>query len=136
MSSEQVGILVSMAIAIVGWVSTYVQNRERFARLEVKVDTMWDFQLRRAESEAVKLGIGRRNSPLKINEDTKKWFEPLEKKLKSFYQSQGCKLNNRDLAIAIEKNFGDEIASVVCIPKGLTDGSCLLIAIAVAKNKD
>lgn len=135
MTLEQAGIIVSILTAIFASIFSHTQWRERFAKLEVKVDTMWDFQLRRAESEAVKLGIGRKNSPFKLDDKAKEWIKPLEQKLKTFFAEKGCKLSDRDLAIEIERNFGEEITSVVCIPKGLSDGACLLIALAVMKDE-
>jgi len=42
------------------------RNAERIARIEVKVDTLWDFQMRRAVAEAVSKGVATINSPLKV----------------------------------------------------------------------
>lgn len=112
----------------------------RIDRLEDKVTTIWEFQMRRAATEAIQKGIGYMNSPLIIDQEAKAWFDELAEKLQAFYASLDKNISDTDLALEIEKKFGDDIVKVVCIPKGLYQGACLLIAAAVAKdcpeNKD
>ena len=110
------------------------RNAERIARIEVKVDTLWDFQMRRAVAEAVTKGVASVNSPVKVNGHAMKWAACLADELQSFYARAGSHLCDRDLYIELERQFGDRILMNVCIPKGISHGACLLIAAAVARD--
>ena len=123
--------LVAGATAIGVWINL----KEKLAKLEVKVDTMWDFQMRRAMAEAVTKGVATMNSPLTIDEKTAMdWLGNLVLPLREFYGRFGKNLTDRDLMLAIERQFGNQIVRQVCVPHGLKDGSCLIIAAAVAKQ--
>lgn len=110
------------------------RNAERIARIEVKVDTLWDFQMRRAVAEAVSKGVATINSPLKVTGHAMKWAACLADELQSFYARVGSDLCERDLYIELEREFGDRLLMNLCIPKGVSHGACLLIAAAVAKD--
>lgn len=106
----------------------------KLATLEVKVNTMWDFQLRRAYSESIQKGVATINSPLTVTPEAKEWMNELAVKLRDFYSKLGRHLTERDLAIEIERRFGEEILHKVCIPNGLYEGACLIIAMEIAKE--
>lgn len=106
----------------------------RLDRLEERVTTMWEYQLRCAHSEAVERGVGTMNSPIVINEQSKSWFGELAPALREFYQKEGKNLSFNDLSLEMERRFGAEMFKKVCIPYGISQGSCLLIAIEVAKE--
>ncbi len=106
---------------------------ERTASLEVKVNTMWEFQLRRAEAEVVQKGLGSKNSPLIINDDAKDWLVEMAPQLRKFYVGVSDQPDS-DVLLLLEKEFGAELMEKVCIPRGLGHGACLLIALAVAKG--
>lgn len=106
----------------------------KFGQLATKVDTMWEFQMRRAVSEGVKQGVLRRNSPIALDENAKQWMSGLAGQLRTFYARQGRRLTEADLALEIERRFGDRILHEVCIPNGLFQGSCLVIAMQIAKE--
>jgi len=107
----------------------------KFSRMEVRVETMWDFLMRRAVSEAIQKGIATLNSPVEISNDAKLWMKELSNELRRFYQRIGRQLSDRELALEIERRYGDQILKQVCIPNGLFQGVCLLIAVAVAKEE-
>lgn len=136
MTTELAGVLIAIIVAVIGWAETRMSMRERFAKLEVKVDTMWDFQLRRAEVEAINKGMASRNSPLLINPEAMKIFNGMTEELRSFYDGFGRKLTDAELALEIEKHFGARIAMEVCLPYKMTNGECLVIAVAVAKGEN
>jgi hypothetical protein len=108
----------------------------RFAKVELKIDTIWDFHMRRAQSEAVKLGIATMNSPVKVSDEAKEWMAPLIAPIREFYKGLGRRMTERDLYIEIERRFGEQILREVCIPHGLSQGACLLIAVQAVRDGD
>jgi hypothetical protein len=108
----------------------------KISTLETKVDTMWAFQMRRAASEAVSLGIGKMESPLTLNDDAIKTLDPIRGELESFGKtmiSNGC--GDAQVLLEIEKQFGDKLLSDTCIPMRMSHGACLLLAYAIAMQK-
>jgi hypothetical protein len=134
MTLEQFGIIIGIATGLLSLLSVIYFGTVKMTKIEVKVDTMWDFQLRRGWSELAIKGKARANSPLVLNEETKEWMGDLAQELKAFYSKLGRHLNDRELAIEIEQKYGDQILRKVCIPNGLSEGACLIIALQVAKE--
>jgi hypothetical protein len=137
LSLEQVGILVAILGGLLGWLDAKYTMRERFAKIEVKVDTMWDFQMRRGSVEAIAKGIVKANSPLQlVPEVYSQWFKSMESDLWALY-SQSSQLSYANLLLKIERVFGDRLVREVCIPRGIQEGACLIAAAAVAcKNPE
>lgn len=106
----------------------------KLSRLELKVDTIWDFLIRRASAEVVQKGLGGFNSPLIINDEARDWFNGLAEDLKKFYANQGRHLSKRELYFEIERRFGDRLLKEICIPRGLNLGACLIIAQEIAQD--
>lgn len=109
---------------------------ERLLQVEQRIELLWEFQLRRAKVEALRQEIGTVNSPLKISEEAKSWMKELAHELRAFYRKLGRTLSETQLAEEIERRFGKEIVEKVCLPHGLFQGACLLIAMEVAKEMD
>lgn len=109
---------------------------DKIRELEERIDLLWEFQLRRAKVEAKEKGVGEINSPIKISEEAKLWMKELTNELKAFYRKLGRTLSETQLAEEIEKRFGKEIVEKVCLPHGLFQGACLLIAMEVARSTD
>lgn len=115
------------------WVA-HRNSIERIATMEVKVNTMWEFQMRRAQGEAVQTGIATKNSPLIFTEESKAWLSDIAPAMQAFYNDKGKNLGDTDLAIEIERMWGEHILDTVCIPRKLSHGACLLLAIEVARG--
>lgn len=107
----------------------------KLAGLEVKVNTVWDFLMRRAMSEAIHSGVGGLNSPFELKPAAKEWMQVMASDLRAFYAKLGRKLTDAELALEIERHFGQRILEQVCIPHGIYQGACLLIAVELAKEK-
>ncbi len=118
---------VGMILAIGGVIWNMMRMSGRFATLELKVDTMWDLQWKRAASEAVKAGIATRNSPVIINDEAKGWAEPLLPAMRDFYLTLGRRMSDGDLMLEIVRRFDDDIITQICIPHGLSEGACILL---------
>ena len=130
-----IGAIIGALTGIVSIASVVYLAGTKLAALEVKVDTIWDFIIRRAMSEAVFKGIGVINSPLKITPAAYKMMTYFEPELRTFYQQHGQGLQDRQFLFEIERRFGERLVKDVCIPNGLLMGACLLIALSVAKGE-
>lgn len=135
MSAVSIAAVASMILSCISIVSVIYMTAYRFGKLEVKVDTMWDFQMRRSFAEAVRTGVGTMNSPLQLSPSAKATLDPLKEDLQKFWDDHRDK-TNIDFIMLLESRFGDELLKRVCIPLGLSHGACLLIALAVAKDTD
>lgn len=120
-----------LGLTILSWLAylTY-----RAGQQNVKIETLWHFLLRRAEGEAIEKGIAVKNSPLTITPEAKAWMAELAEQLRKFYERLGYRLTETEMAHEIERRFGREISERVCIPNGISQGSCILIAMEVAKE--
>ncbi len=75
------------------------------------------------------------NSPFRVTDEAKRWMSDLLPPLREFYANLGRrKITDAELALEIERRFGDQILQKVCIPHGLHMGAGLLIAIAALKE--
>lgn len=109
-------------------------SAERFACVELKVDTMWDFQMRRGYAEGRMSDIITRNSPLRVRQDLWDALAPLHEALKAFYCDGGSHMNERDQFVELESRFGERLVDAVCIPLKISQGQCLLGAAIVGRR--
>lgn len=127
--------IVSLATAIASFIGTLYIAGIKLAKIEVKVDTMWGFLMHRAEVSLINGGYGERKSPLTVYPEAKKLLEPLLPDLIKIYEDAKKKrLNDKAVAMEIEKKLGREIVDQVCIPYQMNLGECLIIALACAKE--
>jgi hypothetical protein len=125
----------SIVLSLISVLSVFYLGSVKIAKIEVKVDTMWDFQMRRAFSEAVKTGVGTVNSPLTFVPEFRAKLDPMKNDLRSFWEKYKY-LPVQDFIVQLEAYFGNRITKEICIPLGLSHGACLLMALAVAKDVD
>jgi hypothetical protein len=127
--------LLTAATGLLSLLGTFAYISSRLAKLELKVDTLWEFQMRRALSEALNKGVLAQNSPVRITDRARAWFsDALKTALGDFYREGGYRLGETELAQAIERAFGDRLAREICIPNNLDSGSCILAAIELARE--
>lgn len=109
---------------------------ERVAQMEVKVDTLWEYQVTRAKTEALVKGAMTENSPLVVSPHAREVYDHsgLTKALQKFYKEEGSSMNDVDLFIAIYKRFKEEIVRKACVPLRLHNGACFLIAVKLAQE--
>ena len=123
---ELVGIFATLATVIV-----------KFTRLNDKVDIMWSFLVRRAQSEAVLCGIATPTDEgtFMINEKGQHLIPPmLANDLRSFYRTLDPDISDAELKLKIEGKFGDRVLREVCVPSKVFLGACLVAAVGVAKS--
>ena len=137
-----IAAIVSSLWLAVNWVARNVCDtatapiKRELAVQGLKVDTMWSASMRRAEAGAVIRGMGTMNSPVVFNAETLSWADGMKDDLQAAYRAdwRHLGLSNDDLCLAIERRFGQRIVREICIPHGIADGTCLLLAAAVAKG--
>jgi hypothetical protein len=109
----------------------------KMARIEDRVETLWNFHIRRGMVEAVHKGVADMNSPIEMRDDSLKVVEGLREDLLDWYEKLGRPdITNRDLFIEIEKHFGDRLLFEVCKPYGFKEGTCILLCIAVIRGNN
>lgn len=110
-----------------------VRHSMNYGALNLKVDTMWAFQMRRAQSEIVEGGHGTKNSPLSIMPEVQQRLEPIRTELETFGDAHHA-LCDGDFLLKIEEIFGPRLLDIICIPCKMSHGACLLVAMSVAKK--
>ncbi len=62
-------------------------------------------------------------------------IQPLKQELRRFFLLQNRHVSDLELAMEIERRFGDLLIEKVCKVLGLDDGGCWHLAIAAAKGE-
>jgi len=118
-------------------VKVFFSVAQKIAEIEVKVDTMWMFTLRRGQSEAIVDKLMKQNSPLVVTEKAYEIIKPILPELQVLYKEVCATkpdIDDASLALIIEQRLGDRILQEICIPYGLYLGACLVIAVEAAKG--
>jgi len=130
-----VGVTINWVISLSSLLGVVWISAVKITALEVKVNTIWSFLMKRALSEALVQGVATRNSPVRVTDEAKRWMRDLLPAIREFYATLGRQnITDEELALEIEGRFGDLILHEVCIPHGLFMGACLLIAIQAVKD--
>ena len=107
---------------------------DRLERLQKNQDAMWTFQMQRGKSAGLNDGLLVMNSPPVPVPEAIEWFEPLKSDLAAFYREFGTRgMTDEQLMLEIQKKFGAVIVDMICTPRKLNEGTCLIIALYVAK---
>lgn len=129
-------VLLTLAFSIYSANRGNLRRHEReLAEIRIKVETMWNFLLRRGAVEGIKEGLLTLNSPLRLAGKSSEIFVHLADELQQFYREKAPALSEKELSLAIEREFGSRLVHEICIPNGISLGVCLLIATAVAKGE-
>lgn len=113
--------------------------KTRLAAGDVKIEFVWDHLRRRALSEGLNKGLVDMNSPIKLTQFSRKYFEyadDLRKALKEFGMNEGKNLNYNGLFTEIDKRFGERIMQEVSKMHGMHYGACLTAAIEIARGDE
>jgi hypothetical protein len=131
--SRAIDLIPVLAILCAG-ILNLIKISSRFGALETKVNTMWEFQMRRAVSEAIANKVGTQNSPLTITTKAQAFLDPIKDELRTYWKFYGHKLTEFDAMLQLEQMFGDRLLNLICLPCGLSHGACLVVALSVAKG--
>lgn len=108
------------------------------SKTKEKTDVAWEFQMRRATVEALKKEEPMM-SPTELVEASmvpatvRLAFKPIVPQLRAFYEGLNT-LDDGEIALQIEKRFGDWIVRNVCVPLFQTNGECLIFAVRLAQE--
>jgi hypothetical protein len=132
--SDQLGVYLGAAVSIVSLCGTVAYLAVRIARIELKANTVWDFIMRRALSEALEHGLLTKNSPLVVTKLAEDVFAAIKPDLIVWYNREGSRLGERDLFEAVERTFGERLTNEICVKLGLDKGGCVTTAIEIMKK--
>lgn len=133
MTATDVAAWASVAMSLFSLASVFYFVGVKLATLQVKVDTMWEFTLRRGKSEAIRDGLAVMNSPIKPKPEALGLMEPIADDLRAISAKAGA-VSDADLAALIEHHLGDKMLHKVCIPNKMALGACLFLAIEYLKR--
>ncbi len=68
-----------------------------------------------------------------IEDEAKEWVGFIKEPLQELYKNNKG-MRDRDFMLEIERAFGNDLLTKVCIPYNLDRGACLFIAMKVAKE--
>jgi hypothetical protein len=137
MDATYIAAWAGAAMSCLSLVSVFYFAGIKMATLTVKVDTMWTFMMKRAVSEAVGNDLMKHNSPLEITAKGYNYIKPMANEMWQYYQKHAIsasKLNDADLALAIERDFGERLLKEICIPNNLLFGECIILAIEAVRK--
>ena len=105
--------------------------------MSVKLDTLWDKDMRRDKGDGVDKGYARWNSPYIVDEKVRPWFaDPLVVDLKEFYASKGSGLGQRDLEVQVSRVFGERLLRDIGLPRQVTEGFAVQAAIQIMREDE
>ncbi len=115
---------LNSAVSIVSLLGVIWISAVKITTLDVKVETIWSFLMKRALSEAIVQGVATHNSPVRVTDEAKRWMSDLIPPIRDFYAKLGRRnITDAELAMEIERRFGDRILNEVCLPHGLYMGA-------------
>lgn len=130
------GTLVAIAGLVLGIVAGFVRIIYQLGQLELKVNTAWDFLMRRGQVELVEKGWGTKHSPIRLTAIAFEAVLPLINDIVKFYtqlKKSKPKITERDMFIAIEKEFGEQLIERICIPMNVQLGACVIAVMESCK---
>jgi len=132
LQAEWIMAIAAIVGLFVGMLSIFMT----VGQLKCQVSTLWEFHVRRGTVEAVKIGWGTVNSPFHISATGFEAALPFLTKFLPFYAGlikKNPKMPERELMLRFEAEFGDFIMEQICIPKGVSQGACLIAILAACE---
>lgn len=109
----------------------------KYARIELKTNTMWDFIMAGAKVEARLQGVIQAHSPLRLRRDVAAQFGELGRQIKKWYVENSLKRkSDSELSLLLVTVFGDALVEQVCLPLGLNMAIALMAAIQLCREED
>ncbi len=130
------GALVAIVSLVLAIGAGFARIIYRMGSLELKVDTVWDFLIRRGQVELVNRGWGTKHSPVKLTLTVFESILPLIDNIVKFYvefKKNKPKVTEREMFIAIEQQFGDQLVERICIPMNVQLGACVIAVMESCK---
>lgn len=105
------------------------------SRIELKVDTMWDYLIRGAKVEGNKNGIFKVRSPAAPTDTGRELYRELLPDLAKFYGEHCLHKKDMDSFLEFERHFGNVLMEKICIPNNFSMGSCLIAAFIYGREE-
>lgn len=134
MNLTDFGVVVAIVTGLASLVAVAYSSVYKTAQIELKLSIIWSYIMERGMASVIANGLGTLNSPLVISDEVIAWFTPLEKELKAIYKKHP-NLDDYKLGFEIQRVLGERMLREICIPKKITNGECLWVAVAVAKSE-
>jgi hypothetical protein len=99
-----IGLLLFLSALLISTGIAYVLDRIKYKNVEDRLDLVWDYLIKRAETEFIVKGLGTINSPYLITDEVRSWYAPIAKDLKNFYSRVGVNFTDRELFVMIDKD--------------------------------
>jgi len=106
--------------------------REDFTELKGAMRAISDFLFRRGSVDTVLKGKATMNSPITIHDQYLGLFKELESDVRKFAQSNP-EWSNAELALQIDRRWGDFIVKNIGVPNGLSHDECIYIITKLAR---
>ena len=132
-------LLIAVVASVPAVLGVILSLAIRVGKVEGRSLVIWDFLMDRALVEAIKHNVVIPESHPRIRIDALGWmtkYSAIAKELHQLYDCMGRKLSDLELTLEIQRQFGKKILHDICIPNGLTQGECLIIALEVARGAD
>jgi hypothetical protein len=128
---------------VVGWIMMASaarrrsnENAARYAKLELKTDTMWDLLIKEAVVEARRQGVLVKQSSEKLNVDIAAQFGDLGISLREFYNKHRLfEVTENELILILAQQFANELIEKVAVPLNLNLRQVLVAAAHLVKEK-
>src|SRR5881394_276394 len=122
------GVVVTVVSLLVTIGAGFARIMYQMGQMQLKVNTVWDFLMRRGQVELVNSGWGTKQSPFKLTATIFESILPLISDIVHFYaefKKNKPDAPERDLFIAIENKFGEVLVERICIPMKVQLGACV-----------
>lgn len=107
-----------------------------FGKQSERLQTLWEFHVRRGKGELAEKGLGTVTSPIHLTAPMFEAILPFLREFLPFYAGMVVKKYSESrMAEEFERKFGDLIMERVCIPNKLTQGACLVAIIAACQEE-
>lgn len=129
---QEILSITSSIISIVGLI--YLAGF-KVSRIELKVDTMWDYLIRGAKVEGNKNGIFTVRSPAAPTTVGRDLYKDLLPELAKFYGERCLHISDMNSFLEFERKFGNILMEKICIPNNFSMGSCLIAAFIYGREE-
>ncbi len=134
-------VIAASGISLAGTIGAYIRSLKTASdygqwkgQIELKVDTLWEFQLRRGVVEGKMSDVLRQNSPIIVLPVLAEKLSALDGELRDFYTNGGLNMDEATEAAEIEHRFGDRLTREVCVPLGIFGGACIVGAMVYGRS--
>jgi uncharacterized protein YneF (UPF0154 family) len=105
--------IVSLALSLIAVVTLIYNVGFKLGKYFERVDTLWQLFLSGGLVEGTHKGVLTHQSEIKVSDDILKKFPIIfAQSIKDWYEKEGAKLSEVDVAVQIAKRFGTQLADL------------------------